>query len=126
MYLRLDTAVPTPPPSEPIKIRRTDDLCPPGGQPFNPDHCTTALDMRTRIAALEREIEAIKTAFVTDDLGKPDFAGHRMGHKKLIAAAEVMDKYKFGVVSKVIGIIVVFLMGVIASGTVSMIPGHIK
>ena len=126
MYSRKDTAVPTHPSEQPIQIRRTDDLCPPGGQPFNPDHCTTALDMRSRIAALERENTVIKSAFVLNDLNQPDFEGHRTAHKKLIAAAEVMDKYKQTFVVKLIGVVAVFLLGVIASGTVSMIPGYLK
>ena len=116
-----------PTPSEhPVQIRRTDDLCPPGGQPFNPDHCTTALDMRTRIATLERENTLIKSAFVLNDLNLPDYEGHRKAHIQLIKAADTMDKYKQGVVSKVIGVAVVFLLGVIASGALSMIPGSLK
>ena len=115
-----------PTPNEPqyptIKIRRTDDLCPPGGPPFNPDHCTTALDMRARIAALERENTVIKSAFVLNDLGQPDYEGHRKSHIQLIKAAEVMDKYKQSFVTKVIGVIAVFLLGVIASGATSLIP----
>jgi hypothetical protein len=112
-----------PTPSEqPIRIRKTDDLCPPGGEPWNPDHCTTAADMRTRISALERELEAIKSAFVIDDLGKPDFGGHRVAHKKLIAAAEVMDKYKHTVTLKIVGAIAAFLIGVIFSGGIPLIP----
>ena len=98
-----------------IKIRQT-DLCPPGGQPFNPDHCTTALEMRQRIAALERDCAAIKSAFILNDLNLPDYDGHRKDHRTRLEAAKVMESYKITATHKVIAAIVAGFILVFSSG----------
>jgi hypothetical protein len=108
---------------ETIRIRHT-DLCPPDGQPFNPDHCTTALDMRQRIAALEREIAAIKTAFLIDDLGRPDFDGHRADHRLRREAAKVMEGYKITATHKVIAALVAGFIFVFSAGITAEIKSY--
>lgn len=112
-------------PHDPIRIRQS-DTCPPGGEPFNPDHCTTALDMRTRIATLERENTLIKSAFVLNDLNLPDYEGHRKAHLQLIKAADLMDKYKQGIVTRMLGWATVFVLGLAASGLWTQLGVHIK
>ncbi len=82
--------------------------------------------MRTRIAALERENSAIKSAFVLNDLGLPDYEGNRKLNIKLKTANETMEKYKMGAVEKIIGIVVAFVLGLLATGFVTQISGHMK
>lgn len=104
-------------PHEPKAIRiRQSDLCPPGGEPFNPDHCTTAVDMRARIAALERDNTLIKSAFVINDIALPDFDGHRNDHRIRKEAAKVMESYKISATQKIIGAIIGVCVLVFSSG----------
>jgi len=109
-------------PREPktIRVRQT-DLCPPGGEPFNPDHCTTAVDMRARIAALERDNTLIKSAFILNDLGLPDFDGHRHDHRVRMEAAKVMDSYKITATHKVIAAIVAMFVLFFSTGVTTKI-----
>lgn len=105
---------------ETIRIRQT-DLCPPGGEPFNPDHCTTAADMRARISAVERELTVIKSAFVLNDLDLPDYDGHRHDHRVRLEAAKVMESYKITATHKVIAAIVAVLMLFFSTGVTTKI-----
>lgn len=104
-------------PREPkaIRIRQT-DLCPPGGEPFNPDHCTTAADIRARVAALERDNTLIKSAFVLNDISLPDFDGHRNDHRIRKEAAKVMESYKVSATQKIIGAIIGVCVLLFSSG----------
>ena len=59
------------------------------------EDCTDLLAaLQKRVEALEAKCAAFETAFVKDDLGRPDLDGHRKGHISLIRAAQVMDSYK--------------------------------
>lgn len=103
-----------------ICIRQT-DLCPPGGEPFNPDHCTTAADMRSRIAAVERELTSIKAAFILNDLGLPDYDGHRHDHRARIEAAKVMASYKITATHKIIAAVVAVFVLFFSAGVTTKI-----
>ena len=98
-----------------IKIRSTDS-CPPGGAPFNPDHCSTALDMKQRIASVERKQAEMTTAFLLNDLGAPDFDGHRKDHLAIRNASEVMARYKIGATEKLIGIVILAVLALLNTG----------
>lgn len=102
-------------PRDPIRIRQT-DLCPPGGEPFNPDHCGTALDLRQRMASLERDTALIKSAFVLNDLSLPDFEGHRSDHRIRKEAAKVMESYKITATHKIIAAVVAAFVLAFSSG----------
>lgn len=109
-----------------IRILATDDLCPPGGQPFNPDHCTTALDMRTRIATLERGFAQMQTAFTRNDLGEPDYDGHRVSIIKQKEADKIVEGYKLTATTKVIGVVVGFLVLLLSSGLTTKLGELLK
>lgn len=94
-------------PREPKAIRtRHTDSCPPEDEPFNPDHCTTAADIRARVAALERDNTLIKSAFILNDINLPDFDGHRTDHRVRREAAKIMESYKITATHKVIAALV--------------------
>lgn len=108
-----------------IQIRST-DMCPPGGQPFNPDYCTTVADMRLRIAAVERKQGEMTTAFLLNDLGSPDYDGHRKDHLAIRKAGEVMSRYKIGATEKIIGVIVIAVLGLLNTGIFTRVVEVIK
>jgi len=72
-----------------------------------------------RIAALERECEALRAAFIRDDLGGPDFAGHRVAHLEQKAAAARMGELKQSGAKKIIDMALTFLFGALTMGAVS-------
>lgn len=72
-----------------------------------------------RVAALERQLEAMRAAFIRDDLGGPDFAGHRAAHLEQKAAAARMGELKQSGAKKMIDLILAFLFGVLTLGAVS-------
>ncbi|MCF8154858.1 MAG: hypothetical protein K9K35_02535, partial [Rhodoferax sp.] len=59
-------------------------------------------------------------------LHKPDYHGHRQAHLTLIKASEVMDSYKQGITRKIVGWLVVFVLGLMASGFMAQMSGHLK
>lgn len=92
-------------PREPKAIRiRRDDVYP--LDKCDTDYCSTAIDMRARLATLEREFTVLKSAFILNDLNLPDFDGHRSDHRMRKEAAKVMENYKITATHKVIAAIV--------------------
>ena len=72
-----------------------------------------------RLARVERKCDEMATAFVRDDLGGPDFAGHRAAHLEQKIAAERMGELKQSGAKKIIDTVLAFLFGVLALGAVS-------
>lgn len=72
-----------------------------------------------RVAKLERKCEDMATAFVRDDLGGPDFAGHRAAHLEQKIAAERMGELKQSGAKKIIDMVLAFLFGVLTLGAIS-------
>ena len=58
--------------------------------------------LHLRVASIERDIEQIKSAFPTNDLGAKDFDGHRGYHARKIAEEQVMGEYKQAVTKKIL------------------------
>ena len=79
-----------------------------------------------KVTIMEANSLAMSEAFVLNDLHKPDYHGHRQAHLAQIQAAEIMDSYTRGVTKKIIGWLVVFALGTLASGFAVQISGHLK
>ena len=72
-----------------------------------------------RVAKIEHKCDEMATAFVRDDLGGPDFAGHRAAHLEQKIAAERMGELKQSGAKKIIDMVLAFLFGVLTLGAVS-------
>ncbi len=48
--------------------------------------------LNTRMAAVEADVDKLKTAFVLNDLHAPDYDGHRKDHYERSKAAEAEEK----------------------------------
>ena len=72
-----------------------------------------------RLAKIERKCDEMATAFVRDDLGGPDFAGHRAAHLEQKATAAKLGELKQSGAKKLIDMILVFLGGVLLAGALS-------
>jgi len=62
----------------------------------------------------ERCAQIVK-GFVVNDLGEPDFDGHRKAHLQMIEAEKVLHGYKLEATKKVIGWVVAGLLGLSTS-----------
>ena len=83
-------------PIENYQRRATDSA--PGG-PNGPSNA----DLWKVLSEIQRQLDIViakqadhATAFVTNDIGKPDLEGHRLYHARSIKSAEQMAQYKTG------------------------------
>lgn len=116
----------TPDHPHPPHQRRLTDFTDAGTQPTIRDVWEILIEIRDRMEYVEREQTEQATAFPINDLKKPDYDGHRRAHVDMIADQKIMDGYKTGVTKQVLGIVVVFVLGLIFSGLVSRLSDHIK
>lgn len=87
-------------------------------------------EMLNRIAALEEShvglanrIDAICTAFVPDDLGRPGFDWHRTHHLKQMRKAQEFDSIKIDVTKRIVQAILTIAGGAIVFGATTWIRG---
>lgn len=90
-------------------------------------------DFVARIAVLEhrqdeqaRKIDAIHTAFVPDDLGRPGFDGHRLFHLAQMRKAQEFDSIKLDVTKKIAWGVFIFLVSAVSIGTSSWFVKFVK
>ena len=67
-----------------------------------------------RATDCERCAQIVK-GFVVNDLGEPDFDGHRKAHIQMIEAEKILKSYKTEATKKVIGWVVAALLGLSTS-----------
>lgn len=71
----------------------------------------------------QRQIE-YSSAFTLDDLGKPDFYGHRQRHISFDKAHELMDKYKTDATKRFIDIVVTAVCTLLLVGASTYFKMH--
>ena len=73
------------------------------------------------VTELVKEVEDINinSAFLRDDLSSPDYPGHRSFHLERRASDKIISEYKISGTKVIIGIIITFMLGLIASGFVA-------
>lgn len=72
-----------------------------------------------RIEAVEREIADIKTAFLKDDLGRPDYNGHRLATKEHQQAKEAMGELKKSAANRIVNAALGGVLSLIGLGAVA-------
>lgn len=72
-----------------------------------------------RIEAVEREIADIKTAFLKDDLGRPDYNGHRLATKEHQQAKEAMGELKKSAANRIVNAVLGGVLSLIGLGAVA-------
>ena len=94
-------------------------------RPVTPSDVMSMLrEIRDKLADLERDLVDHQTAFVKDDLGQPDFHGHRKAHIKMNTNQKLVESYKADVTKQILGALVVFLLGIFASGWKDSLTGN--
>jgi hypothetical protein len=74
------------------------------------------VEIREDVQSMKVSHVQVSEAFIKDDLGKPDYHGHRKAHLDMVSQSKVVDSYKQDATKKVIGIFVVFVIGLLAAG----------
>lgn len=74
------------------------------------------VEIRDRVVALESMHKHQSEAFVKDDLGHPDYHGHRKAHLQMIKDADVVSGYKQDATKKIIGIVITVMLTLLAAG----------
>lgn len=90
----------------------------------------TLADIYELLTEIKATQDGLLSAFVLDDLGKPDFSGHRIAHKKQMADADAMNRYKAGLTRGLLdwaskGAIAVTLLALLNSA-VAYMKDHIR
>lgn len=83
-------------------------------------------DILEKLSKLERRFDSVDEAFVLNDLNKPDYHGHRSAHNEMMRSAKMLDGYKQDATKKVLGVLVAFILGLIATGFVEAVKLHLK
>ena len=105
--------------------RRAEDMTQAGGVPTAQDAWIRSGLAHKRLDEFEAKGGLIDRAFVKDDLGTPDFEGHRRAHANLIEADKLLQSYKNEATKKVIGWIVAVLLGALGSSAAAWLQRHI-
>lgn len=76
--------------------------------------------MLREIIACQKDMQSTlkqqSRAFVQNEFNEPDYDGHRKVHISLQKDAEMLSEYKIDATKKVIGVLVVFVLGVLSTG----------
>lgn len=75
--------------------------------------------LESKQGEIEREIKAIHTAFVLDDLGRPGFDGHRNAHRKDIKRSQELDGIKMDVTKRLVQGVTAVVGLIMATGIMS-------
>jgi len=68
----------------------------------------------------------IEKAFIKNDLGEPDYDGHRKQHLAIADAEKILQSYKNEATKKVIGWVVALFLGIMSSGLIIWVKDHLK
>lgn len=90
------------------------------------DHEPTLRDVYHLQLETRDHLTRIDSAFVRDDLAEPDYSGHRKAHLSMITATNTLEKFKMDAAMKVVGVVAVFLLGLLGSGLAEWLKGIAK
>ena len=83
-------------------------------------------DVNARLSVVEHSHGSMREAFIQNDLGKPDYDGHRRGHKQLVKDAEVVEGYQADATKKVLGAVAIGVVTLTITGALEWIKAHIR
>lgn len=106
--------------------RRASDLTPSGLPPTIFDVWHLLVIMKDDLEEVKRQQKDHASAFLKNDLGGPDFDGHRKHHGKMVKSEEVLASYKVGATKNLVYAIISFIGGLIVTGFWSRIMEHVK
>lgn len=105
------------------QFKRVTDFTEAGKEPNIQDAWHLASLAHSRINELKIEQDLLKRAFLKDDLGTPDYEGHRKSHGVIATSEKVVQEYKVGMTKDFIKIFVGAVCGMILLGLVTYLRG---
>ena len=111
--------------NSPEQKRRASDLV--GSLPPTGDTLLQLLrGVLQRLETVERCQEDVRTAFLINDLNKPDYEGHRAAHRKMVEAEQSVQDYKHTATKTVLNWTIGIMLGVLLSGLGLWIKDNLK
>lgn len=92
------------------------NTAPSGGSPSNEDLWKHVQTMNDRLSVMEHRHGYVSSAFPQNDLGKPDYDGHRRSHLALIEQEKVVDGYKGEITKTILSILAGVVLTLLGSG----------
>lgn len=95
--------------------RRASDFVPPG--PTNTEIMAAVMAVKEELREFKHSMGTIETAFPRNDLGEPDFEGHRLDHTTRIKHTRQFEGLKMAATTKLVlavvsGIGLIFVSGI--------------
>ena len=84
------------------------------------------LSLNERLQVVEHSHTRMKEAFIKNDLGLPDYDGHRTDHKVRTEEAKVVDGYKRDATKRIIDIVIGAAAVIFGLGFIEWLKGHLK
>lgn len=78
-------------------------------------------DMNDRVSVMEHRHGYVSSAFPQNDLGKPDYDGHRRSHLQIIEEQKVVQGYKGEVTKTILTAIAGGFIALLSSGLVAFL-----
>ena len=104
--------------------RRASDLI--GTQPSGETLLHLLRGILQRLEEIERCQMDIKTAFLQNELHKPDFDGHRQAHRSMVEAAKVVQGYKHDITATFVKWAAGVLLSALMLGIGAWMSGNVK
>jgi hypothetical protein len=90
------------------------------------DLLTIVTQINERTRDIEKNIRELSTAYPKNDLGEPDYDGHRKAHIQMDKQADIVDNYKKNVTETIITWLVTGLLIILASGVIETIRHYLS
>ena len=87
-----------------------------GGTPSHDELWNYIKGVNDRVAVMEHRHGYVSSAFPQNDLGKPDYDGHRRSHLQLIEENKVVDGYKGEITKTILSILAGVVLTLLGSG----------
>ncbi len=87
-----------------------------GGGPSNAEIMAALIALKEELREFKHSMGSLKTAFPRNDLGEPDFDGHRMDHVVRMKRDQTFEGLKLSVALKITGIVISALALIFMSG----------
>lgn len=88
--------------------------------------CNDLAALDKRVQVLEHGFARQKEAFIKNDLGVPDYDGHRVAHFNAVEQSKVLNGYKRDLTKRVLEWALVAVAVLIGQGALDWIKTHMK
>lgn len=104
--------------SEPNELPRTCEACAEVRKDVD--------ELNTDVQELKHSVARMREGFVKNDLGNPDYDGHRVSHASSIEKAKVVQGYQRDMTKRALEWLLVAVGVLIGQGAIEWIRAHIK